>query len=293
VRSLKKSIIRFAVTDETIDIYADNTLSMSFQHTLAVDEFPSFPITGAQLYSESFTPDFLKCTIPFTSDDDSHPILQCIHIASDHTAAADGFCLFQDPATRKKDTDYLLPKQLIIDAIKHIKSNVAILWSATDNKYTNLITLSGTLRHGTSVTLSSLIERGTFPDVKRIIPATTKIKVRVSRSAFLSALKKVQPVATHLKHMIDLSIADEDIYISTHNEASNMTLSTPCLNPSGLFLEIGLNVNFLISAVTSLPCDELLLSFNSPTQPMTLEASDRSSGIDTKIIIMPMRLGRD
>jgi len=292
IRSLKKSVIRFAVTDETVDIYADNELSMSFQHTISIDEFYGFPTTGAQLYSESYTIDFLKRIVPFTSDDDSHPVLQSIHIASDHTASADGFVLFYEPAKRAKDTDYLLSKQLILDATKHIKSNISASWSATDDATTHLTTLSGTLRHGASVTLSSLMDRGTFPDVKRIIPATTNTKVRISRLDFLDTLKKVQPVAAQLANIVWLDITDKDIHASVEVGSASMVLSTPCVNETGDFLTIGFSVVFLIEAITSLPCDELLLSFNAANQAATLEASDLSSGIDAKIVIMPMQPGK-
>jgi len=292
LRTLKNATVHFISTPESIDLYADNELSMSFNNTLAVDEFCDFPETGAQLYSQAFTADFLKRIVPFTSDDDSLPTLQCIHIASDHTAAADGFCLYYDPATRGKSVDYLLPKSLVLDSLNHIKSNIAALWSSTERASVSLVTLSGTLRHGASVTLSTLFDDSLFPDVHRIIPSSTKTKIRISRDDFLDTLKKVQPIAAQLANIVQLTITDKDISTSVEGDSASMIISTPCINETGDFLTIGFNVNFLIEAITSLPCDELLLSFNASTQPMILEASDKSSTIETLIVIMPMHLGK-
>ena len=290
MRTLKKSTIRFVLTEESIDLYADNILSMSFGNILAVDEAYSFPTNGTHLYTEQYTVNFLKRIVPFTSIDESHPTLGCIHLAQDNTSAADGFVLSCTPASRSKDTDYFLPKHLVLDAITHIKSNVNVSWNSIERSQDKLVTLSGTLRSGARVYLSSFIEDLKFPDVQRIIPSNRNLQIRVPRLPFLDALKKAQPLAAQIVNAVCLDITDKDIHVAAETGSSNMILSTPCSNPSGDFLSIGMNVNFLIKAVESLPCDELLLSFNAATQPMVMEASDKSSEVDTLIVIMPMSL---
>ncbi len=136
--------------------------------------------------------------------------------------------------------------------------------------------------------LNSQLIDGSFPDVRRIIPASSKTKVVIGREEILQACKRAAIFARDVANIISLRIDEGELTVAADSAESGQGSTRLAASVEGPGLEIAFNVRFLIDVFSALDTPQVALELNSPTNPGVV----RAVGDDAFIhVVMPMHLG--
>ena len=301
VSKARKASISFDVADTHFSALANGEPLFTSPLSMSLDEFPLDLSCGDLAYARAFNLSWFSAATPFTSNDDSHEVLHNVLIAPDKIGSADGFRLFIDNCETGAGRNYLLPAVLIEDA-KYIVSESAYAF------YTDLSdadwfypTITGTTKHGATLRLchaSLLMDK--YPDIQRIVPPDFNASFAFDASAALVAIDRVMPVAQQVLNIVTIRPQlSGPVFLDASydsNAASAPIEVRWSRHPDELASgNLGINIHFLreaIVALADLGADEILFSYNSPVLPFVLSASDRSSAVTARIVVMPMHLAK-
>ena len=274
----------------TLTLTADSTPYATLESSFDASDFPAIAEPGSLIHTEQLDPTLLKSILPFTSTDTSHPVLGHIHFSATTTEATDGFYLYKTPTLphRAEDTNLFLHRDIATHARLSTKDTITATWTSTPSKHITHLTLSLTTKHGVKATLSQLTECNTFPDVNRVIPSKLPNTITLPKTAFLNALKRVAPISKQYLNFVFLDIEPLTLTVNVAHDQSSASVTLPATNPTACSLRCAYNINLLTDCITSLNCDEITLSLASATTPLLITASDKSSGDNATVVLMPM-----
>lgn len=135
---------------------------------------------------------------------------------------------------------------------------------------------------------TSLVD-GNFPDVRRIIPASSRTQVVLGREEWLQANKRAAIFARDVANIVKLEIAPGEVTVSAASAESGE--GSTCLEASvtGDPLVIAFNVRYLIDVLSALDTPQITLGLNEPNKPGII----KGVGDDAFVyVVMPMQLGR-
>jgi DNA polymerase III subunit beta len=138
-----------------------------------------------------------------------------------------------------------------------------------------------------SVTLTSKLIDGTFPDYGRVIPQGNDKELRVTNSDFMSAVDRVSTIASERGRAVKLNITNGKLVLSVNNPEGGSATEEIDVNYTSTPLEIGFNAKYLLDIAGQLEGEEarfLLADAGSPT--MIRNAEDQTA----LYVLMPMRV---
>jgi DNA polymerase III subunit beta len=138
-----------------------------------------------------------------------------------------------------------------------------------------------------SVTLTSKLIDGTFPDYGRVIPQNNDKELRVPNADFISAVDRVSTIASERGRAVKLNIAKDKLILSVTNPEGGSATEEISATYSSTPLEIGFNARYLLDIANQLGSEEarfMLADSGSPT--MIRDADDESA----LYVLMPMRV---
>lgn len=136
--------------------------------------------------------------------------------------------------------------------------------------------------------LTTQLIDGTFPNYEQVLPPIQDDPILVSRTSLLQSLKRGKILLSDRHDGIRLRFYGNQLLLSARNlenETSEEILDV--INTSSLELETGLNINYLIEAISALNDDNIQFHFEDATSPCLIMGS---GNFDVRYIIMPMRL---
>jgi DNA polymerase-3 subunit beta len=137
--------------------------------------------------------------------------------------------------------------------------------------------------------LNSQLIDGSFPDVRRIIPAAHKTRVVLGREELLQACRRAAIFARDVANIVTLRIEDGELTVAADSSEAGQGSTRLVASVDGDGLEIAFNVRFLIDVLSALDTPQVALELNSATNPGII----RAVGDDAFIhVVMPMHLGR-
>lgn len=138
-----------------------------------------------------------------------------------------------------------------------------------------------------SLTFTSKLIDGRFPDYTKVIPSALSKTVQLERELFREALARVAILSNEKYRGVRLSLQPGKMSISAHNPEQEEATEELDIEYRGEQIEIGFNVSYLIEAVGAIASEEITLGLNDPNSSCAIYAATETR---TKYIVMPMRL---
>jgi DNA polymerase-3 subunit beta len=138
-----------------------------------------------------------------------------------------------------------------------------------------------------SVTLTSKLIDGAFPDYGRVIPQSNDKELRVSNAAFKSAVDRVSTIASERGRAVKLNLASDKLVLSVNNPEGGSATEEIDVGYSASPLEIGFNARYLLDIAGQLESDDVVFKLADSGSPTVV----RDSADDTALyVLMPMRV---
>lgn len=138
-----------------------------------------------------------------------------------------------------------------------------------------------------SVTLTSKLIDGTFPDYGRVIPQGNDKQMTVTNAEFIGAVDRVSTIASERGRAVKLTITGDKLVLSVNNPEGGSATEEISVGYAASPLDIGFNARYLLDIAGQLEGEEarfLLADAGSPTMI-------RDGGDDTALyVLMPMRV---
>lgn len=168
-----------------------------------------------------------------------------------------------------------------------VPSKTVALWP----KGSARVSLSGTkirvqtaATDGTSVTMTSKLIDGTYPDYRRVIPTQNDKHVLADKAALQAAVARVSTVATERGRAVKLEIAPGQVGLSVRGDAE--ATDSVEVDYSGEPLEIGFNSAYLAEILANVPGDTVRIALADNGSPTLFTAPDKDGQV---FVCMPMR----
>jgi DNA polymerase-3 subunit beta len=135
------------------------------------------------------------------------------------------------------------------------------------------------------LSLISLLINGKFPAYESVIPETTEYKIEVKKDELLTALRRVNVIASKGSERINLVFSDSFLEVSTPlTEIGEGKEKIDCVSPAEISLQF--HADKLISGVEHNPSDTLEFGINGSLHPVVI----KGKGTDSyTYIIMPQK----
>ena len=138
-----------------------------------------------------------------------------------------------------------------------------------------------------TVTLTSKLIDGSFPDYGRVIPQGNDKELRVSNAEFTSAVDRVSTIASERGRAVKLNIASEKLTLSVNNPEGGSATEEIVIDYKASPLEIGFNARYLLDIASQLESDDVVFKLADPGSPtMVRDGADQSA----LYVLMPMRV---
>ena len=133
---------------------------------------------------------------------------------------------------------------------------------------------------------------GKYPNYEAVIPRENPNKLSISRSQFLSSVRRVAIFSNKTTHQIRLKIAGAELNISAEDiDYSNKAEERLSCAYQGDDMQIGFNSRFLLEMLNNLSSDEVSLEMSLPNRAGILTPSDGlDEGEQVTMLVMPVML---
>jgi DNA polymerase III subunit beta len=138
-----------------------------------------------------------------------------------------------------------------------------------------------------SVTLSSKLIDGNFPDYQRVIPAGNDKAMTVDRRMFAEAVDRVSTIASEKSRAIKLSLKKNLMVLSASSPENGSASEELEVAYAGTPLEIGFNARYLLDITAQLQGSEAEFKLADAASPTLLQDATDSSAL---YVLMPMRV---
>lgn len=134
----------------------------------------------------------------------------------------------------------------------------------------------------------------TYPNWEKIIPTEFAHEVKFNRKGLINALRCVCPFSQGIHSLVKMEYSARSLAISADNVdfGKGAEVSIGIDGYEGEPMAIGMNAVNLITILSKLPLDDVMLKFNSPDKAMVVEPVGASDVLGELItaLIMPMML---
>jgi DNA polymerase-3 subunit beta len=138
-----------------------------------------------------------------------------------------------------------------------------------------------------SITLTSKLIDGTFPDYARVIPTGNDKEMKVSNAEFMSAVDRVSTIASERGRAVKLAISPDKLVLSVNNPEGGSATEQLGVDYASTPLEIGFNARYLLDIASQLEGDHARFKLADPGSPTMV----RDDGDETALyVLMPMRV---
>ena len=138
-----------------------------------------------------------------------------------------------------------------------------------------------------SVTLTSKLIDGTFPDYGRVIPVGNDKEMKVSNAEFMSAVDRVSTIASERGRAVKLAIDKDKLVLSVNNPEGGSATEEISVEYGSTPLEIGFNARYLLDIAGQLEGDHARFMLADPGSPTMV----KDVGDETALyVLMPMRV---
>ncbi len=261
--------------------------SRSFMQVLPAAEFPALKNEEGDDYFEIKESDFktlIAKTVFCCATDESRPILKgCLLEAGDgklRATALDGYRMAKAecPANGSGSLKIVCPARTLTEISRMLEGGEELLRVGVAKNMLSL-TVKDTV-------LNSRLYTGEFVKSDKIFPAEFKTTVTLSRAELTESVERaIVLIRGDKNNLVLFDIGGGSVKITANSEIGNVS-ETVKAKISGDELRIAMNGKFLLDALKALDEEEIVISFNSPVSPFTLENAEKK---DNACLILPVR----
>jgi DNA polymerase III subunit beta len=138
-----------------------------------------------------------------------------------------------------------------------------------------------------TITLTSKLIDGTFPDYGRVIPQGNDKELKVSNAEFMNAVDRVSTIASERGRAVKLAIGKDKLVLSVNNPEGGSATEEIGVDYGATPLEIGFNARYLLDIAGQLESDTAHFKLADAGSPTVV----RDAGDDSALyVLMPMRV---
>lgn len=262
--------------------------------TLPADDFPNMAVGALGHEFEIAAPDLLRLidkTRFAISTEETRYYLNGIYLhvakrgdrAMLRAVATDGHRLAQVeidcPAGAEGMPGVIVPRKTVHELHRLIESSSLPIKAGVDPAKVRF-------EIGT-VTLTSKLIDGTFPDYGRVIPQGNDKEMKVANADFMSAVDRVSTIASERGRAVKLNIGTDKLVLSVNNPEGGSATEEIGVTYAASPLEIGFNARYLLDIAGQLEGEHARFMLADPGSPtMVKDAGDESA----LYVLMPMRV---
>jgi DNA polymerase-3 subunit beta len=138
-----------------------------------------------------------------------------------------------------------------------------------------------------SITLTSKVIDGTFPDYTRVIPQGNTRKLEVDASEFAKAVDRVATVSSERSRAVKLQLDEDRLVLSVNSPDSGAAEEELVVAYNDERLEIGFNAKYLLEIASQVDRENAVFMFNSAGDPTLMREGGDTSAV---YVVMPMRV---
>lgn len=268
--------------------YAD---SESYMQSLSAADFPRLGdrSTDGKNYFETKESD-LKSLIAKTvfccATDESRPILKgCLLEAKNgilSATALDGFrmaCSTCEAGEGSGEMKLVCPARTLVEIARMLDGDELLKIYADKNLLS--VAIKNTV-------ITSRLYAGEFVRKENIFPVTFATKVNVRRAELIDSVERASVLIRGDKNnLISFDLKMNKIVINANSDMGKVE-ETVTADLDGKELKIAMNGKYLLDALKALTDETVVLSFNTPVSPFTLENAEESG---SQYLILPVRTG--
>lgn len=142
------------------------------------------------------------------------------------------------------------------------------------------------IRVGTLTLTSKLID-GTFPDYERVIPKTNGRVLKAPVGGFRGAVDRVSSISLDKTRAVKLAIEADRLMLTVTNPESGSAVEELSVDYQAEPLEIGFNSRYLLDIMGEIDGEEARFSMADPGAPMVVEDQEDANAV---YVLMPMRV---
>lgn len=132
-----------------------------------------------------------------------------------------------------------------------------------------------------------------FPDYENVIPSGNNIKMTISRTDLLGALKRISIYANKTTHQVRLKITGSELQISAEDlDFSNEANERLSCEHEGEDIEIGFNAKFLVEMLTNMDSEQIKLTMSAPNKAGVILPAEKDASEDILMLVMPVMLNQ-
>ena len=230
-------------------------------------------------------------TIFAAGNDDLRPVMSGVYFQFAPTGvifvATDAHKLVKYSRTdviSDKEANFIMPKKPL-----NILKNILM---ASDSEVTIEYNDSNAMFSFDNYTLICRLIDGKYPNYEAVIPKENPNKLIISRTQFLSSVRRVAIYANKTTHQIRLKVAGLELNISAEDiDYSNKADERLTCDYHGDDMQIGFNSRFLTEMLNNLQSDEIQLEMSLPNRAGILTPVDGlDEGESVTMLVMPVML---
>ena len=197
--------------------------------------------------------------------------------------ATDGHRLAQidieNPGLQDKFSGIIVPKKTVSELrmiLENENDDISISISSNKIRFSN-----------DSLTLTSKIVDGTFPDYKRVIPLNNEKRMKVNALEFYEAVDRVSTVSSERSRAVKLSLSHGKLHLSVTSPDNGKAEDEILVDYDSEELEIGFNARYLQELTSQVDGKDVEFCFKSSGDPALMRDIDDEGSI---FVVMPMRV---
>ena len=184
------------------------------------------------------------------------------------------------------EIDAELPRQEMIIPRKTVLELNRLLVDSDDPLHITLAQNQVRFTFGSIVLVSKLID-GKFPDYERVVPATLKNHVTISRLTLMQAMNRAAILTNEKFRGVRVVLGDNSMKLMAANAEQEEAQEEIEVAYSGDAIDVGFNVGYLLDVLNNVHAEEIQWSFNDANSSalITVPGNERF-----KYVVMPMRI---
>ncbi len=138
-----------------------------------------------------------------------------------------------------------------------------------------------------SITLTSKVIDGTFPDYTRVIPQGNTRRLEVDAKDFAKAVDRVATVSSERSRAVKMTLDEDRLTLSVNAPDAGAAEEELAVAYGDEALEIGFNAKYLLEIASQVDRENAVFLFNSSGDPTLMREGNDTSAV---YVVMPMRV---
>jgi DNA polymerase III subunit beta len=289
VRSLPDGPVTLALREAERDVEITAGSSRFHLRTLPADDFPRFPEPEGdpiELPAKALQ-ETINRVARAASRDEARPVLTGVLVTTEGDqltmVATDSYRLAVKRTKLESPVDNGLEANVPARALREL---ARLIDAVGDEALRVWLTRNQALFRVGTVSLSSRLIDGQFPNHRQLLPESYEHEVKLPRAELLEVTRRVSQLAQR-NAALRLSFSEGELVVSAETPDLGDAREGLPAPYSGELLEIGFNPEFVRDGLESIDADEVVVKLISPLRPGLLEPAGSD---DFSYLVMPIRL---